>query len=186
MSTAGHLTPDTMPLIADNRIILRAPEPDDVDALFLWENDLGMAESSVSGAPVSRLQVWNYVQGYDADPMTAGELRLIIADRTTGCRLGHIDLVEIDRRHARAGVAIYIAPEHRGTGTGTDAINLMTKYALTELDLHQLWAHVAADNAPSLAIFQKCGYTPAGRLRSWIKRRGRWIDAIMLQRLGPW
>ncbi len=186
MSTDVRLTHDTMPLIADNRILLRAPEPDDVDALFLWENDLGMAEPSVSGAPVSRLQVWNYVQGYNADPLTAGELRLIIADRATDSRLGHIDLVEIDRRHARAGVAIYIAPAHRGTGTGTDAVNLMTKHALTELGLHQLWARVAADNAPSLAMFQKCGYRPAGRLRSWIKRRGRWVDAIMLQRLGPW
>lgn len=169
--------------VSDESIILRAPEPDDVDAIFLWENDLGMAEASVSGAPVSRLQVWNYVHNYDADPFSAGELRLIIASRATGERLGHIDLMHIDRRDARAAVAVYIAPGFRRRGHAAAALALLARYALRTLDLHQLWAHVAADNTASLALFRKAGFRPAGRLRSWLRRDGRWVDVIPFQRL---
>lgn len=169
--------------LSDKSLLLRAPEPGDVDAIFLWENDLGMAEASVSGAPVSRLQVWNYVHNYDADPLSAGELRLIIADRASGDRLGHIDLLQIDRRNARAGVAIYVAPTFRRRGIAAAALGMIARYALRTLDLHQLWAHVAADNAASLALFKKAGFRPCGRLRSWLRRDGRWIDVIPHQRL---
>lgn len=172
-----------MSLLSDETLLLRAPEPDDVDAIFLWENDLGMAEASVSGAPVSRLQVWNYVHGYDADPFSAGELRLIIADRASGERLGHIDLLHIDRRNARAGVAVYVAPPFRRRGIAAAALGLIARYAMRTLDLHQLWAYVAADNTPSLALFKKAGFRPAGRLRSWLRRDGRWVDVILHQRL---
>lgn len=77
-------------------IYLRAPEEADVDKIFLWENDRGMWESSPAAAPVSRLQVWQYVQNYDADPLRAGELRMMAIDRDSGATVGHADLFEID------------------------------------------------------------------------------------------
>ncbi|MCM1036933.1 MAG: GNAT family N-acetyltransferase [Bacteroides sp.] len=163
------------------RITLRAPEPDDVDRIFLWENDLAMAEAAVNGAPVSRLQVWNYVQTYTADPFGAGELRLII--EADGRAAGHIDLIEVDARNRRAGIAIYIAPDERRRGLGAAALAEMIKYCRDRLDLHQVWAHVAVDNAASLALFRAVGFRPAGRLRSWLRRGGEWVDVVVMQYL---
>lgn len=171
-------------MLSANQITLRAPEPEDVDTLYIWENDRDAAEGWPGAAPVSRLQVWNYVHNYDADPLRAGELRLVITDSATGNRLGQIDLLEIDRVNSRAGVAVYVAPEHRRRRIGTAALKLTVNYAMHTLGLHQLWAEVAVDNAPSMALFATAGFKPCGRLRSWIRRgHAAWTDVILLQRL---
>ena len=61
-----------------DHIYLRAPEPEDVDRLFLWEND---SEDGLHGhwarAPLSRFQIWEYVNSYDANPTTQDGLRLM-------------------------------------------------------------------------------------------------------------
>ena len=158
---------------------LRAPEPDDVDRLFLWENDQPAADAAVNGAPVSRLQVWNYVQTYTADPFGAGELRLIIEHG--GCAVGHVDLIDVDARNRRAGVAIYIAPGERRRGLGTAALAAMIEYSRIRLDLYQLWAHVAVDNTASLALFRSVGFRQVGHLHSWIRRGGEWVDVVVVQ-----
>lgn len=162
-------------------VTLRAPEPDDTDRLYLWENDPGTAEVPVNGAPLSRLQVWNYIQNYSADPLGTGELRLIA--ECGGEAVGHVDLTEIDVRNSRAQVSVYIDAAHRGRGLGRQALAAMVRHARRVLALHQVWALVACDNAASLALFKSLDFKPAGRLRSWLRRDGRWIDVVMLQYL---
>lgn len=65
-------------------ISLRAPEQSDVDRLFLWENDPALFESLPYAAPVSRMQVWEYINSYNADPFATRELRLMITDKADG------------------------------------------------------------------------------------------------------
>lgn len=167
-------------MITDGIIRLRAPEPADVDSIYLWEND---PDGRGGCTPVSRRQVWDYVQAYDADALRAGELRLLIVPEGETDAVGCIDLYETDARNRRAGVAVYIDPAHRRRGYARAALTLMLHHAKRDLGLHQLWAHVAADNAPSLALFAACGFKAAGCLRSWLRRGNRWTDVRVLQHL---
>ncbi|MDO4319500.1 MAG: GNAT family protein [Bacteroidales bacterium] len=168
-----------------HKVILRAPEDADVDRIFMWENDRNMWESSPTCAPVSRLQVWQYIQNYDADPLRAGELRLIAVDSENRLPAGHVDLFEIDSHSRRAGVAVYVDPSKRRQGYGLAILTAIADYARMQLDLHQLWAHIAVDNSMSLALFKAAGYRPAGRLRSWLLRDARWVDVLIWQLLFP-
>lgn len=168
------------PLIGTN-ITLRAPEPQDTDLIFLWENDAGFFESMPYPAPVSRFQVWEYIQNYKADPFINHELRLVITH--DGHPVGHIDLYDFDPADRRAGVGIFIDDASRLKGLATEALEVMAKYCHNSLGLHQLWAIVAIDNTPSKALFTKCGFTSAGKLRSWIRRGPKFIDALFFQRL---
>ncbi len=165
------------------QVTLRAVEPQDVDSIFLWENHDDMREASPYGAPVSRQQVWEYVQNYTSDPLCDGELRLVVADRATGEAVGAVDLTQIDTRHRRACISIYIHETYRRRGYAAGALAQMAGYCADALGLHQLWCTVAVDNSPSLALFKNCGYRPAGRLRSWIRRHTRWTDALLLQKM---
>ena len=57
---------------------LRALEPTDVDCLYLWENNPEMWRFGFSPAPLSRHQIWEYISTYDSNPLSAGQLRLMI------------------------------------------------------------------------------------------------------------
>lgn len=156
-------------------ITLRAPEPEDVDAIWLWEND--GAGTAGGRLPVSRLQVWNYVQNYSGDLAADGELRLVVC--AGGRPVGVVDLTEADLYNGRAAVSVYIAPAERSRGYAQAALALLAR--MVKGRLHQLWAVVAADNTPSLRLFAAAGYRSAGRLRSWLRRDRTRLDAILLQ-----
>ena len=76
---------------------LRAPEPDDVDRMYIWENDPDMWRYGYSPAPLSRHQIWEYVDTYDADPLSHPELRLMI--QTASDTVGSVDLYNLSLRH---------------------------------------------------------------------------------------
>ena len=163
-------------------IKLRAPEPKDVDLLFIWENDPGLYEVLPAAAPLSRHQMWEYVNNYNADPYATNQLRLIIEDED-GATVGYLDMFEFDPVNRRAGMAIYIGEEYRGRRFATMAIEQFAQYCGSTLALHQLWAIVAVDNMPSRTLFTGCGFKACGRLRSWIRRRNQYSDAMIYQKL---
>lgn len=81
----------------------------------------------------------------------------------------------------RAQAGILIGPGHQRRGYGTAALAAVCGYCRSTLQLHQLYAHVPADNAASLALFRQCGFRTSGRLRSWLRRGGSYRDVIVLQ-----
>ena len=164
-------------------IKLRAPEQADVDRIFLWENDPGFFEVLPNVAPLSRMQVWEYIQNYNADPFATRELRQMISDSETGQTVGYVDIFEFDPVNHRAGVAIYIDDQFRRRGYASEALASLERYAEHTLAVHQLWAVIAIDNTASRNLFLNAGFKPCGKLRSWIRRRGQYVDALFVQKL---
>lgn len=149
-------------------VSLRALEPEDVPFLYLWENDRSLWPFGCAQAPLSRHQLWEYVQSYDANPLAQGQLRLII--QHNGEAVGTADLYDIDIRNRRAFVGIMVIPSHRRCGTALQALHLLADYCRTTLPLRQLAATVSADNLPSLSLFRSAGYAHSATLPGWFLR----------------
>jgi diamine N-acetyltransferase len=181
---------------------LRAIEPTDVDKLYLWENNPEIQQAGGVRAPMSRHQLWEYANNYDANPFSAGQLRLIIelkptadgsqatdsqnkataegGQQPTVC--GVVDLYDVDAVNLRAMVGIMVAPQYRNRGIASGALTLLEAYCRDLLGLHSLGAEVAADNQPSLALFSRCAYSHVGTRPQWYRRRNRFVDARLLQK----
>jgi RimJ/RimL family protein N-acetyltransferase len=56
-------------------------------------------------------------------------------------------------------VSIHLAPEYRGRGVGPAALERLAETAFGDLELGRLVARVKADNAASLAAFERAGFT---------------------------
>lgn len=151
-------------------IRLRALEPSDVDCLYLWENNPEMWRYGFSPAPLSRHQIWEYVQQYDANPLTQQQLRLMIDN--DGKAVGTVDLYNIDIRNRHAFVGIMVASEHRRKGLGFKALQLIEDYCRHNLALKRIAATVAGDNEASIGLFVKAGYEPTALIPNWIYREG--------------
>lgn len=159
---------------------LRAPEPDDVDLIYIWDNDEADSHTSLTAGPLSRHQIARYVDEYDGDIFRTGSLRFMIdVDAET---VGTVDIFDFDRRARRAFVGIYVSPHYRRRGIGRAALDSARRYVTDNLSMHTLAAIVAVDNEASLRLFESAGYTTSGRLSSWLMREFERIDAFILQR----
>lgn len=171
--------------ISNDIVTLRAPEPDDVDMLFLLENASARCEAGFTSAPASRFEISRYIESYDGDIYAARQLRLIVTERDGGRAVGAVDIADFEPRDRRGFVGIAIAEDCRRRGLGTAALRLMCDFAAVSLGMHQLAAQVAADNEASRRLFEACGFKACGCMRSWLRRGRTYADAMLYQRLMP-
>jgi RimJ/RimL family protein N-acetyltransferase len=75
-------------------------------------------------------------------------------------------------------------PEDRRHGFGSEALQLMLRYAFNELNLLRLSALVPEYNGPALGFFKKAGFVEEVRRRQALNRDGRRWDFIHLGLLG--
>lgn len=166
-----------------NIITLRAPEPEDLDRLYLWENDTTLWPYGSTRAPLTRHQLWQYIDSYDGDIFSARQLRLMIVDNESGNAIGTADIYDFDPHDSHAKAGIFVDGNHRRKGVASEALTLLAEYAHECIGLHQLVALVRSDNNPSIALFKRAGFKSCGCLRSWIKNGHRYSDALIFQKL---
>ena len=157
-----------MPLLDNNIILLRAPEPEDLDKLYEWENETSLWELGSTLSPCSRYLLKQYIADAGNDIYTRKQLRLIIELKETKTAVGAVDLYDFDPQHLRAGVGILIDPAYQRKGYGKNAMQLLMDYAFSFLNLHQLYAHIPVTNRPSQHLFEQCGFETMGILKEWL------------------
>ncbi len=161
--------------IETNRLYLRALEKKDNEMLLELINDpdteflLGGWSFPVSSSDQDR---W-----YDALSKSNNTLRCIIEVKEDRDSIGTIMLTDIDYKNGTAAIHIKLANEkNRGKGYGQECVKALVSYAFDELRLNCIYAHIHALNEPSWRMFEKCGFSREGVLRSRLFKRGSFID----------
>ena len=81
--------------------------------------------------------------------------------------------------------SIYVHHQHLGQGIGKLLLGAVID-ACAAAGFRQMIGYIDADNAASLALHERFGFTRAGYLPGVAYRYGRWADTVMMQRsLGP-
>lgn len=163
-------------------ITLRAVEPEDLELLYLWENDDSLWNHSNTLIPYSKFTLKRYIANSHKSLYETGQLRLMI-DLTNGKRtIGTIDLFDFDHFHSRAGVGILIASESdRHLGYASQAIECLINYAFSTLHLHLLWCNILETNTDSIRLFEKHGFVVCGKRAEWVKKEDDYLSEYQLQ-----
>ncbi|MDR2058403.1 MAG: GNAT family N-acetyltransferase [Dysgonamonadaceae bacterium] len=170
-----------MALFENDKIILRALEPEDLDVLYKWENDSTLWRNGITLTPYSKFALRDYLSNSTLDIFQTRQLRLMIEEKKSGDSIGTIDLYDFDPMNLRAGIGILIDAAYRRQGLGLQSLKLMEEYAFRFLLLKQLYAYVPIRNMPSYKLFSQGGYEETGLLRSWIKTENGFIDVFFMQ-----
>ncbi len=173
-----------MKMLEDDAIRLRALEPEDLEFLYRWENETSLWDVGNTLAPYSRYNLKQYIAQSHEDIYTLRQLRLVIEAKETHLPLGMIDLFDFEPHHRRAAVGILIIEARRGEGIGRRALCLLHSYAFEFLRLHQLYAHIPAENEASRRLFLGTGYKESGRLKEWLVEGGKYQDVVVVQKMG--
>lgn len=170
-----------MKYLSDDRIRLRALEPDDIDILYCIENDTEEWGSSSSCTPCSRYVLNNYICNSAHDFLIDGQLRLAIERFEDNAVVGMIELFDHNPLLHKAELGIIIIDGYRCKGYASRAITLVKKYAASFFHLNQIYVYVSVDNVPAVELFRKNGFTVSGTLRNWISSEGNPKDAYIMQ-----
>lgn len=163
------------------KVLLRALEPEDLDFVFSVENNEDYWEVSTNSTPYSRYIIKQYLENSHRDIYEVRQLRLVICD-LEGVSLGLIDLFDFEPKHRRTAIGILIKDqEDRGRGFGAEALQLLCRYCFSHLGLHQVYANIGIDNAPSKRLFEKEGFVQAGHKKDWNLVNGEFKDELLYQ-----
>lgn len=81
-------------------------------------------------------------------------------------------------------VAVYIAPDARGSGLGTQLLENLVVRA-ESLGLHTLVSQIVADNEASIRMTERVGFSRVGYLAEVGRKFGGWLDVAIMQLLLP-
>jgi diamine N-acetyltransferase len=181
---------NTIPRLESSRLHLRAPEPEDLEILYNWENDTSTWLVSNTLTPFSKFVLRQYLETAHRDIFESKEIRLMIdlkTNQNNASTIGTIDMFDYDPLNMRAGIGILIAAsQNRKLGYAYEALQMIDDYAFNILQLHQLYCNIPEDNIPSLNLFQKAGYEIVGIKKGWIRSGQQWLDEYMLQQFNPY
>ncbi|MBN2635936.1 MAG: GNAT family N-acetyltransferase [Prolixibacteraceae bacterium] len=170
-------------ILTFGNISLRPLEPDDIDLLYRWENDMEVWMVSNTKTPYSKYILAQYIKESIKDIYETRQLRLIIQNEKQKA-VGAVDLFDFEPYHLRAGVGILIhKKDDRNKGYASNSLEALSKYAIEVLGLRQLYANISADNLNSISLFEKAGFKKTGVKKDWLKVRDGWKDEIILQKL---
>ena len=171
-----------MSLLESEKIRLRALEPEDVETLYLWENDTAVWGVSHTLLPFSRHILRQFIEEQSKDIYQTGQTRFVMEAREDNRAIGVIDLFDFDPYHLRAGIGILVYEKaDRRKGYAVEALKLLVRYGFEILRLHQLYGNIPASNEASLRLFEGCEFVRCGQKRDWLRLESGWEDEYTYQ-----
>jgi diamine N-acetyltransferase len=167
-------------------ISLRALEPEDLELLYDWENNISYWTLSNTVVPFSKYTLKRYLEDSHKNIYETGQVRLMIDHIPDNTTIGTIDIFDFDPFHKRAGVGILIASEeHRRKGYATMALKCLIDYCFNTLMLHQLYCSILANNIESIDLFKKTGFVQSGIKKEWVRTSDGFLDEFIFQMINP-
>ncbi|NDV47859.1 N-acetyltransferase [Paludibacter sp. 221] len=173
--------------LENDKIRLRAVEPEDLELLYKWENNPAYWHAGEVRVPYSKYTLKQYILNASQDIYESKQLRFMIEPKQQHDKLaiGTIDLFDLDVFNSRIGVGLLIDEPYRGNGFAGASLELVEEYVFGFLKLNQLYAHVAEDNNKSRNLFESRNFQSSGMLKNWIRSGEGYVNVILYQLFQP-
>ena len=165
------------------RCVVRSWQRSDADSLVVHADNINVAKHLRDRFP----------HPYTAKDARAFLKHAISADDPTnlaidveGAAVGAIGYVpgrDVERFSAEIGY--WLGEAMWGRGIVTEALTLLTEHAFDKMNVLRMFALPFADNAGSVRVLEKAGYTREGVLRSSSVKFGAIKDQLLYARINP-
>ncbi|MCB0864658.1 MAG: GNAT family N-acetyltransferase [Solirubrobacterales bacterium] len=177
---SADLEPVAFPIggIDDGEVRLRLRADSDLPAIVEACQDPGIQAYTRAPDDYEMNDAEEFARRVDRETDSGRGLSLIIADIADDSLLGTIGFFDYSAEEGRLELGYWLAPWARGRGLMTRALRLFCGWIFAELDVYRIQAGIEPDNAPSLALVERAGFTREGTLRSLFPMKGRRRDVI--------
>jgi RimJ/RimL family protein N-acetyltransferase len=177
--------PDLGPPLTSSAAQLRlAAERDIPEILIAHQDDPRLYESLALDRPPSGAELGRRVEREAGERAAGAGAWLTILDGVAGfgsdiCR-GQVEVQDVDWDHLRAGLSIWVAPADRRRGLGGGALALAGRWLLGVCGMMRVELFAEPDNQALARAAASAGFVAEGVLRSYLRARGRRVDAAVL------
>lgn len=159
-------------------IYLRPIAVEDTDDIVRWRNSEGVRKYFIYQADFTRE---GHLKWLETKVKTGEVIQFMIIEKKSEKAIGSVFLRDVDRDFNKAEYGIFIGEEaEKGRGYGTQAAQLMIKYAFEQEKLHRLYLRVFADNERAIASYKKAGFVFEGLFRDDVFVRGEYRDIVWM------
>lgn len=151
------------------RLVLRAPELGDTDALFACFSDSEVMRYWATAAWTTRQQSVDRIEEDRRNIADGSALRLVLEPKAGGPILGAVTLFAFVEGSRRAETGYILARAAWGQGLIQEAMMALLNYGFTQLGLRRVEADIDPRNARSARSLERMGFRREGHLRE------RWI-----------
>jgi RimJ/RimL family protein N-acetyltransferase len=149
-----------------------------------WTHDLELMRA-LSRQPAMPLSVAQMKKKYEAIEKQVEESKNLfhftIRSKEDGKYLGFIRIEGIEWTHGTGNLKLAIGDSsERNKGYGSDALQLMLRFAFNELNLYRLSVVMGEDNPSGLRFFKRYGFVEEVRRRKALLRDGQTWDVFHL------
>ena len=170
-------------LFQGEMVQLAAVNPEKDSKLFAkWARDteyLRMLDTS----PVRQWSEKQYKKWFkeDLEKENQDEFLFLIRTLANDEAIGFIELDGVHWSHGDSFVGIGIGErEYWSKGYGTDAMNVILRFAFDELNLYRVSLNVFEYNQRAIRSYEKVGFVVEGREREFLRRAGRRWNMIFM------
>ncbi len=141
-------------MLKAKKISLRPLQNSDFYFLKKIENNTDNWQFGSERKEYSDKELFAYIANATTDIKVAKQYRFVIDLDSTP--VGFIDL--FDYVINSAGVGVIIAKSYRNKGFAKQALDLLSDYAFTTVNLSKLRCAISKDNLASIRLFTSCGF----------------------------
>lgn len=167
----------TTNLFRGKTLKLTAKREGDIEIIASWDEDPEYLRNVDTDIAVPRPA--EHFEG-EGDPSANSfyfRLRTIEDDRLIGFIVIHS--IEWNNRAGTLAMGIGHAND-RGKGYGSEALQLILRYAFHELNLNRVGLDVIEYNERGIRAYEKAGFKVEGRMRQAVQRDGKLYDRIIM------
>ena len=99
--------------------------------------------------------------------------------------IGVIGFHAVNWEHRTTSLGYWLAEEHQGKGTMTQAVRALVSHALGAWQLPRVEVRVAPNNVRSRAVVERLGFREEGTLRQAERIGDRYLDSVVYAMLAP-
>ena len=175
------------PTLTGEKVVLRPFRDGDLPAIraVLLDPEARMLTGSVHNAaeaqsPESPDEEALLLDWYGTCNDQPDRLDLAVVDKITRECVGEAVLNQWDPGNESCNFRIFIGPNGRDRGLGTEATRLIVGHGFARLGLHRISLEVYAFNPRARRAYEKVGFRVEGVLRESFRYNGEWIDATVM------
>jgi ribosomal-protein-alanine N-acetyltransferase len=164
------------PTLTTERLVLRVFTPDDVDFVFKHFSDPDVCRYLYDAEPFTeREEALGLIAAF-TDPKRTDRTRWALELKSDGSLIGTCGYHFWDKTNRSTELGYDLAKPYWGQGLMPEALRAIFAFGFETMELNRIHAYTSVDNAQSVRLLQKMGFTNEGVVREKHCFRGAFYD----------